>query len=327
MMSYLISFVLLPLMTLKITCAEKGVLINKSFSFNFPVQYTEYEQLSQDEFYRITDQDVLIISDLKVDATVLDNNPNLKLLALCSTGYDHVDVALLKSKGIKICNIKGYAGDAVAEHAFMLMINLIKNFNQQQFAVRDGLWSQGSCSFYLAAPMGELKNKKLVILGKGEIGQSLAEKAHAFGMHVIYSERQSATTCRDGYMPFEQAIKEADILSLHCELNADTREMINQSVLTQMKKGSILINVGRGGLINDADVLSALENQTLAGFGADVLDQEPPSQNHILLNHPHPNMMITAHIAWATNEAQQRLFSILEDNINKNMLEIDQNLI
>ena len=314
--------------TLKITCAEKGVLINKAFSFDFPVEYTEYEQLSQQQFYhQVRDQDVIIISDLKVDEQILENNPNLKLLALCSTGYDHVNVDLLKSKNVKICNIRGYAGDAVAEHAFILMMNLIKNFGVQLNAVQSRAWSEGSVSFYLAAPMRELNNKTLAILGKGEIGKALAEKAQAFGMNVIFSERKNAEKCREGYVPFEQAIQQADILSLHCELNDETRGMIDQNVLKQMKKDSILINVGRGGLVNNQDVVQALKNNEISGFGADVLDQEPPAQDHPLLNINHPNVMITAHIAWATDEAQERLFSIIESNINQNIKGHSQNLI
>ncbi|QIO08982.1 NAD(P)-dependent oxidoreductase [Acinetobacter lanii] len=314
--------------TLKITCVEKGVLINKAFQFDFPNEYTEYEQLTQQEFYdKVHDQDVLIISDLKVDARVLENNPNLKLLALCSTGYDHVDVALLKAKNVKIANIRGYAGDAVAEHAFILMMNLIKNFASQVNAVQQGQWSEGSVSFYLAAPIRELKNKTLAILGKGEIGASLAEKAKAFGMNVIFSERKNAVTCRDGYVPFDQAIQQADVFSLHCELNAETRGMIDADVLSKMKKDSILVNVGRGGLVNNQAVVEALESGHLGGFGADVLDQEPPPKDHPLLNVKHPNVMITAHIAWATDEAQERLFSILESNVNQNIQGHDQNLV
>lgn len=314
--------------TLNITCAEKGVLINKAFQFNFPHEYTEYAQLTQQELYdKVHDQDVLIISDLKVNERVLNNNPNLKLLALCSTGYDHVDVELLKSKNIKIANIRGYAGDAVAEHAFILMMNLIKNFTAQVNAVQQGQWSAGNVSYYLAAPIRELKNKNLAILGKGEIGTALAQKAQAFGMHVLFSERKHAQHCREGYIPFDQAIQQADILSLHCELNDETRGMIDADVLNKMKKNSILVNVGRGGLINNHDLIEALVSGQLSGFGADVLDQEPPPKDHPLLHINHQNVMITAHIAWATDEAQQRLFSILESNINQNVQDIDQNLV
>ena len=207
------------------------------------------------------------------------------------------------------------------------MMNLIKNFGAQLNAVQNGAWSEGSVSFYLAAPIRELKGKTLAIVGKGEIGTALADKARAFGMNVIFSERKNAKNCREGYVAFDQAIEQADILSLHCALNDETREMINQNVLNKMKKDSILINVGRGGLINNHDVVHALENNQIAGFGADVLDQEPPTKDYLLLKTNHPNVMITAHIAWATDEAQERLFSILEDNVNKNILGIEQNLV
>lgn len=315
---------------LKITCTEKYVLIDQDFKFDFPVEYTEYQQLSQDQLYhQVFDQDVIIISDLIIDEQVLKNNPNLKLLALCSTGYNHVNIELLRQHNVQVCNIRGYAGDAVAEHAFTLMIQLIKNFSQQVEGVKQGLWATGQGSFYLAAPMRELKGKTLTILGKGEIGESLAQKARAFGMHVIFSERKNASQCREGYVPFEQAIQQADILSLHCELNQSTHHLIDHSVLSQMKPESILINVGRGGLVKDSDLIEALLNHQLSGFGADVLDQEPPAKDHplLMLQHQHPNVLITGHIAWGTEEAQQRLFDILQDNINKNMNGIAQNLV
>lgn len=315
---------------LKVTCAEKYVLIDKEFKFDFPVEYTEHHQLNQKQFSEtVKGQNVIIISDLVVDETVLHNNPDLRLIALCSTGYNHVDLSLLKKHGVKLCNIRGYAGDAVAEHAFTLMINLIKNFNAQVNAIKDDVWAKQNSSFCLAAPMGELKGKTLTILGKGEIGLSLSEKAKAFGMHVIFSEHMNAPICRQGYVPFEEAIMQADVLSLHCVLNQDTKHIINSSVISKMTRGSILINVGRGGLVNTNDVISALNNSHLAGYGTDVLEEEPPRIDNPLINlqKTNHNVIVTGHIGWATNEAQQRLFNILEDNINKNIQGKDQNLV
>ena len=330
MMSYIKFYDNLIMSPIKVTCAEKYVLIDQPFQFGFPVEYTEFQQLDQEQLQtQVYDQDVIIISDLDVNEQVLANNPKLKLLALCSTGFNHVNLPLLKQHGVQVCNIRGYAGDAVAEHAFTLMINLIKNFNQQVDGVKQGLWSNGNSSFYLAAPMGELKNKTLTIIGKGEIGLSLARKAQAFGMKVIYSERKNAVQCREGYVPFEQAVQQADILSLHCELNAETQQMIDASVFKLMKDKSILINVGRGGLVHDADLNEAIESKKIAGFGADVLDQEPPTDDHPLLQlqRQHDNVLITGHIAWGTDEAQQRLFDILESNINQNIQGNPQNLV
>lgn len=329
-MSYIKFCDKLTMSAIKVTCAEKYVLINQQFQFDFPVEYTEFQQLDQERFQtQVHHQDVIIISDLNVNEQVLANNPNLKLLALCSTGFNHVNLPLLKQHGVRVCNIRGYAGDAVAEHAFTLMINLIKNFNQQVDGVKQGKWANSNSSFYLAAPMGELKNKTLTIMGKGEIGLSLAQKAKAFGMNVIYSERKNAVQCRDGYVPFEQAIQQADVLSLHCELNVETQHIIDSSALKLMKEKSILINVGRGGLVHDADLIKAIESKKIAGFGADVLNQEPPAEEHPLLQLQgrNDNVLITGHIAWGTDEAQQRLFDILESNINQNMQGSEQNLV
>lgn len=316
--------------TLKITCVEKYVLINRTFNFQFPCDFQEFDKLSQEQFENdVKNQDVIILSDLIINEKVVNNNPNLKLVALCSTGYNHVDMELLRKHNVKVCNIRGYAGDAVSEHAFILMINLIKNFSLQAEGVKEGLWSTGNSSFYLAAPIRELKNKTLAIIGKGEIGLSLAEKAQAFGMNVIFSERKNATECRDGYIPFTSAIQQADVVSLHCELNASTQNMIDADVLSQMKSNSILINVGRGGLVHEADLVQALENKTISAYGADVLSVEPPANDHPLieLQRKMSNVIITGHIAWATDEAQVRLFDILESNVNKNMQGIEANLV
>ncbi|MFA3115465.1 D-2-hydroxyacid dehydrogenase [Acinetobacter pittii] len=311
-----------------ITCAERFVLMKKKFNFDFPVKYTEYERLNQEDFEKeVFNQHVIILHDLRITEKVIQNNPNLKVVALCSTGYDHIDLPLVKKYNIKVCNIRDHANDAVAEHAFTLMINLIKNFQKQLASVQDGEWSKSPDSFFLAAPTQELKGKTLVILGKGNIGLSLAEKAKAFGMKVIFSERKNNDNCRTGYIPFKEAIAQADILSIHCQLNDETKNLIDIEVLKLMKKNSILINVGRGALINDLDLIYALENKIISGFGTDVLNQEPPSINHPLLQIQSSNVLITAHIAWATNEVHERLFSQLENNINSNLKGIDQNLI
>lgn len=312
---------------LHITCAQKSVLLPLNFHFDFPVNYVEYSDLTQEEFeQKIHNQDVLIISSLNVNETVLNNNPHLKLLALCSTGYNHVNIELLHSRGIKVCNIRHYAGDAVAEHAFMLMLNLARHFNTLQDTVFSGEWSRSQKVCFFTAPMYELQGKTLTIIGKGEIGLSLAKKAQAFGMRVIFSARKGEP-CQEGFVPFEASIQQADFLSLHCDLNSSTKKIIDAYVLSLMKPSSILVNVARGGLIDEEALVTALEKKKIFGFGADVLDEEPPSETHPLLQLNHPNVILTSHIAWATEEAKKRLFTVLESNINNNIKGIDQNRI
>jgi len=312
---------------LRITCAEKEILADSNFRFEFDAVYSEYSKLNQQQFYEIKDQHILIVNKQVVDERVLANNPHLKLVAVCSTGYDHIDLPLLKQHGIHACNVRGYAGDTVAEHAFLLMINLVKNFVAQYRAVTNGDWSASAKTCYVAAPIHELAGRHLVILGRGEIGRALAEKARAFGMKVSFSERKNASVCRAGYIPFDQAIAQADILSLNCTLNEDTMHLIDASVLSGMRLGSFLVNVGRGGLVNENDVLEALRAGRMAGFATDVLIEEPPVSTHPFLKSTNENLIVTAHIAWATQEARNRMFEVINRNINAFVAGEPQNLI
>lgn len=314
----------------RITCTEKQYLGNQTFRFNFPVNYTEFEKLTQQQFYdQVKGQHVLIVNDLKVDQQVMDNNPDLQLIALCSTGFDHVDIGLAKQRNIKVCNIKGYAGNTVAEHAFLLMLNLVKNLQFYQNSVVSGLWSDSNCFCYQdhRFPIYDLKDKTLVIVGRGEIGQSLALKAQAFGMQVFFCERPNEEGCREGYIPFQTALQIADVLSLHCSLNNDNRHMLNQETLNLMKPSSFIINVSRGGLVNEYDLLTALRTGRIAGYGADVIVPEPPHKDHPLLNTRLHNVLLTPHIAWATEEAKKRMFKIIIQNIEFNLKDIDINRI
>ncbi|GAA5630762.1 putative 2-hydroxyacid dehydrogenase HI_1556 [Acinetobacter calcoaceticus] len=312
---------------INITCTEKNVLIDSKFTFEFEHNYQEFQNLTQFEFEQIKDQDVFIISDLLVNQRVLDQNPNLKLVCLSSTGFDHIDIDLLRKNKIMVCNVRGHATIAVAEFAFMLMINLIKNSTSQIDAVREGKWNIDNGVFYLANPINELNGKTLTIIGKGDIGSALAKMVSGFGINVIFSERKNSLTCREGYTPFNEAIQKADIISLHCELNSDTKGMIDKEVFSLMKPSALLVNVGRGALINDKDLVNALENNIISGFAADVLNQEPPNSDHILIKLQHPNKILTAHIAWASNDAQVKLFNAIQSNVNNNIKGNFQNLV
>ncbi|HBP30768.1 MAG TPA: hydroxyacid dehydrogenase [Advenella kashmirensis] len=312
---------------LRITCAEKEILADSAFRFEFDAIYSEYGKLNQQQFYAVKDQNIVIINKQRVDERVIANNPQLRLIAVCSTGFEHINLPLLRKNGIQACNVRGYAGDTVAEHAFLLMMNLVKNFAAQYEAVKSGEWSASARSCFVAAPIQELKGKHLAIIGMGETGRALAGKAQAFGMKVSFSERKHAHACRPGYIPFEQAISQADILSLNCELNQDTHRLIDASVLSRMKSGSFLVNVGRGGLIDEDDVVQALQEGRIGGFATDVLNQEPPVKTHPFLMLKNMNVIVTAHIAWATQEARNRMFEVLNRNINAFVAGEPQNLI
>ncbi|MFU8926087.1 D-2-hydroxyacid dehydrogenase [Acinetobacter puyangensis] len=314
----------------RVTCTEKKYLGDCEFKFDFPVNYSEFEKLTQQQFYdQVKDQHVLIVNDLKIDQQVMDSNPDLQLIALCSTGFDHVDIQLAKQRNIKVCNIKEYAGDTVAEHAFLLMLNLVKNLQFYQNSVKSGQWSDSNCFCFQDEhmPIYDLKGKKLVIVGRGEIGQSLAQKAQAFGMQICFAERPNQTHCRDGYIPFQTALQMADVLSLHCALNNDNRHMLDQETLGLMKSKSFIVNVSRGALVNEQDLMVALRSGHIAGYAADVMTQEPPSRDNPLLNSGLSNVLLTPHIAWASEEAKQRMFEILVQNIELNLKGIDTNRV
>lgn len=304
-----------------ITCTEEKFLISHQFHFNFAHYYQGFEQLSQQQFENsIFDQDVLIINDLHMTEIVYQHNPKLKLIALCSTGYEHIDLNLAQEYGVQVCNVRGYATESVAEHTFMLMMALSKNIVAYQQSTQNGLWqdSHSFCYLHPQLPISELSGKTLVILGQGAIGQAVAKKAQAFNMQVIYAERPHALKCREGYLPFQEAIQIADILSLHCQLNRETQACIDQQVFAKMKPNCHLINVSRAGLVHQADLLEALREKKIAGYAADVGFQEPMRCDDPLLA-PNLNTILTPHIAWASQEAQQRLFQMVNENINLNL--------
>ena len=318
--------------TINIAFAENHALI-RPLDFNkkplpYSIRFNQFHHLTQSEFEtQVKNQEIIIINDLCITPQVIFNNPELQLVALCSTGYDKQPIQLLQSKGIHLCNVREYASHSLAEHALMLMMNLIKNFISYNEAVRYGKWSNGGHFCYLGQPIYELYQKTLVIIGSGTSGKALANKAKAFGINVIFSERKNAIHCREGYIPFLQAIQLADIISLHCELNGDTYHLIDEETLLMLQKRALLINIARGGLVDENAVIHALLTGDLGGYAADVLTQEPPAINHPMITTRLPNLLITPHVAWASQEAQYRLVIEIEENICAYLQGCPKNLV
>ncbi|MGN6900214.1 NAD(P)-dependent oxidoreductase, partial [Neisseria sp. P0017.S010] len=222
---------------------------------------------------------------------------------------------------------RAYGNESVAEHAFMMMITLMRNLPAYQRDVAAGLWENSPFFCHLGAPMRDLNGKTLAIFGRGNIGKTLATYAQAFKMKVVFAEHKHAETVRDGYVSFDEAVRTADALSLHCPLTPETANMIGEAELQQMKPGAILINCGRGGLVDEAALVAALKYGQIGGAGFDVLTQEPPRDGNPLLKARLPNLIVTPHIAWASQEAANRLFDILVDNINRFVAGNPQNLV
>ena len=313
---------------LQIVVLDRDTLVNRPFEFDFPHTLSSYGTTEAHEtLARIRGADIIITNKVVISAEHIAANPQLKLIALAATGVNNVDVEAAKQNGTAVCNIRAYGNESVAEHAFMMMITLMRNLPAYQRDVAAGLWENSPFFCYLGAPMRDLNGKTLAIFGRGNIGKTLATYAQAFKMNVVFAEHKNAQRVRDGYVSFDEAIRSADVVSLNCPLTPQTANMIGEAELQQMKPGAILINCGRGGLVDEAALVAALKYGQIGGAGFDVLTQEPPRDGNPLLKARLPNLIVTPHIAWASQEAANRLFDILLDNINRFVAGNPQNLV
>lgn len=261
------------------------------------------------------DAQVLISNKVPLDANAIASLPELRCILVAATGVNMVDVAAAKAAGIVVCNAQGYAGTGVPQHVFALLLQLTNHIQSYHQAVQQGLWSQSPQFCLHLQSIEELADKTMTLVGYGDLGQATARLAEAFGMKVLIAERPDATTIRAGRTPFETAIREADVLSLHCPLNAATDKLINSTTLGWMKSSALLINTARGGLIDEMALAHALTSGTLAGAALDVLSVEPPPTNNPLLDEHIPNLIMTPHVAWASRQAMQRLVGQLSENL------------
>ena len=312
----------------QIVVLDRDTLVNRPFEFDFPHTLSSYGTTEAHEtLARIRGADIIITNKVVISAEHIAANPQLKLIALAATGVNNVDVEAAKQNGTAVCNIRAYGNESVAEHAFMMMITLMRNLPAYQRDVAAGLWENSPFFCHLGAPMRDLNGKTLAIFGRGNIGKTLATYAQAFKMNVVFAEHKNAQSVRDGYVSFDEAIRSADVVSLNCPLTPQTANMIGEAELQQMKPGAILINCGRGGLVDEAALVAALKYGQIGGAGFDVLTQEPPRNGNPLLKARLPNLIVTPHIAWASQEAANRLFDILLDNINRFVAGNPQNLV
>ena len=313
---------------LQIVVLDRDTLVNRPFDFDFPHTLSSYGTTEAHEtLARIRGADIVITNKVVISAQAFAENPQLKLVAVTATGVNNVDVEAAKQNGTAVCNIRAYGNESVAEHAFMMMITLMRNLPAYQRDVAAGLWENSPFFCHLGAPMRDLNGKTLAIFGRGNIGKTLATYAQAFKMNVVFAEHKHAQSVRDGYVSFDEAIRSADVVSLNCPLTPQTANMIGEAELQQMKPGAILINCGRGGLVDEAALVAALKYGQIGGAGFDVLTQEPPRDGNPLLKARLPNLIVTPHIAWASQEAANRLFDILVDNINRFVAGNPQNLV
>ena len=265
---------------------------------------------------RCVDAEIIITNKVQLTAEILSELPNLKLICISATGFNNVDIDAARALNIAVTNISGYAGQSVAQYVFAQLLEYYQQTSHHNNNTAQGLWSTSAAFCYHGNGFSELAGKTLGIIGYGNLGKAVALIAQAFNMQVLISERPKATTVRAGRMAFDKLITQADIISLHCPQTAETENLINAEVLSTMKNTAVLINTARGALIDELALVTALKNKEIAYAVLDVLSQEPPPAEHILINSKLENLKVTAHIAWASIEAQMRLINLLSENIS-----------
>jgi glycerate dehydrogenase len=237
------------------------------------------------------------------------------MIAVAATGTDNVDLAYCRAHGIVVSNIRGYAVQTVPEHAFMMMLALRRNLLGWREDVHAGLWQQTDQFCLFTRPVNDLHGSTLGLVGHGSLGHGMQKLAEAFGMKVLVAEHKGAAAAREGYTPFDSVMREADVISLHTPLTAETRHMISTREFGLMKPTAILINTARGNLVDEAALIEALKSGRIGGAGFDVLAVEPPREGNPLLDLDLPNFILTPHVAWSSREAMQTLADQLVDNI------------
>ena len=281
----------------------------------FAHRWTDYAATAASEVVpRLRGANVAVVNKVVLDAPSLAQLPGLRHIALCATGSNNIDLAYCRAHGIAVTNIRGYAVHTVPEHVFMLMLALRRRLPAYQADVRAGRWQDAAQFCFFDHPIRDLHGATLGIVGFGVLGQAVANLATAFGMSVLVAEHKGRAP-RAGFVDFDTVLAQADVISLHAPLTPATRHLIGAPELARMRQDAILINCGRGGLVDEQALAAALRAGRLSGAGIDVLSEEPPRHGNPLLAHDLPNLIVTPHIAWASREAMQTMADQLIDNI------------
>lgn len=256
---------------------------------------------------RIGDAEIILINKINITGELLDQCPNLKLICVQATGYNVVDCQAAKERGIPVCNVPAYGTDAVAQFTFALLLELCHQVGHHDRWVHGGGWAENPDFCYWETPQMELAGKTMGIIGFGRIGKAVARIGKAFGMHILaYSRSQNPEGAAIGeYTDLNTLLSRSDIVSLHCPLTKENGGLMGKENLAKMKKGAILLNTARGGLVQEQAVADALVAGHLRGYAADVVSAEPIQKDNPLLSSP--NCLLTPHMAWAPVESRQRI--------------------
>jgi len=283
----------------------------------FPHDWEAFEATTPEQIVeRAGDADIIITNKVPLKADTLAQLPKLGMIAVAATGYDIIDIAACAEKGIVVSNVRGYAVNTVPEHALALMLALSRSIVPYRADVLDGEWQRAGQFTFFNHPIRDLADQTLGVIGAGAIGMSVVKLAKAFGMRVLISGFKGEDGVGEGDTPFDQVIRESDIITLHLPLTPDSRDLLAAPEFAQMTRRPIIINTARGGLVNEADCAAALQAGQIRGIGFDCLTQEPPADDDPLMKiADRPNVIITPHCAWASDTAMQTLWDQVIANI------------
>jgi len=282
----------------------------------FDHEWIEYtETLPEQVIDRLRGATIVISNKLALREVQLSRLPQIKLIAVAATGFDNIDLDYCRTHGIAVCNTRGYAVNSVPEHVLMMILALRRNLLAYREDVQRGRWQHSKQFCLLTHPIHDIRGSTLGIVGYGSIGKAMARLGESVGMNVLISEHVGAAAIREGRTRFEDMLRQSDVVTLHCPLTDETKDMFGRAEFEMMKRDALLINTARAGLVDDAALIEALQNGLIGGAGFDALREEPPRQGNPLLDLNLPNFIVTPHVAWASNEAMQALADQLIGNL------------
>ncbi|GKX66931.1 D-2-hydroxyacid dehydrogenase [Inconstantimicrobium mannanitabidum] len=286
----------------------------KNLNYDFKIyDLTSKEQVIE----RSQSSEVIIINKILITEDILKQCKNLKLICLTATGTNNVDLAAAKKYGVAVCNVAGYSTDSVTQHTFALLFYVLEHLKYYDEYVINGGYTGSSTFTHLSKPFWELNNKTFGIIGLGQIGKKVAAVAKAFGCNIIYHSTSGKNSNNEyKHVSLEELLKTSDIVSIHAPLNKNTENLMDYEKLSLMKKSAIILNTGRGGIINEADLCKIIDEDKIFGAGIDVISKEPidPKSPYLTVKN-RDKLIITPHIAWATIEARNRVISEVAENI------------
>ncbi|MDX1717253.1 MAG: D-2-hydroxyacid dehydrogenase [Anderseniella sp.] len=281
-------------------------------------EWVDYDNTPADKIVeRLQGATIAITNKVPIRRETLEQLPGLKMVSVAATGFDVIDVPACRDHGVAVSNVRGYATHTVPEHTFGLIFALRRGIAGYKQDVANGKWQESGQFCFHTHPIKDLAGSVLGIFGEGNLGQGVADIAKAFGMKPVFAAHKGVDGLGPLYTPFDEVLETADIITLHCPLMDATRNMIAMPEFRKMKKKPFIINTARGGLVNEADMVQALDEGLISGIGFDVLTKEPPAPDQPLLKvMDRPNVIITPHVAWASLEAQTECWRQTVDHVN-----------